>query len=129
MAVLVDSNVWIRHEHARLILMELVSEDTDIAICPAILTEVLRGVRGPKRYRETRALLMDARFFDSPTPLERFEEAAQIYLRCRDGGVTPSTVDCLIAATAIEHELPLLTFDTDFELIARYTALKLFTRS
>lgn len=129
MVVLVDSNVWIRREHDRLTLAELLSEDTDVAICPVIFSEVLRGVRGPKRYRETRSLLMDARFFDSPTPLERFEEAAQIYLRCRQEGVTPSSIDCLIAACAIAHDIPLLTFDADFTHIARYTALRLFTRS
>lgn len=72
-------------------------------------------------------MLMAVELLDDPTPLTRFEEAAQIYLRCRDAGVTPSAVDCLVAACAIAHDIQLVHNDSDFNHIARVvTALKLF---
>jgi predicted nucleic acid-binding protein len=75
-------------------------------------------------------MLMKAAMFDDPTPMARFEEAAKIYLRCRTVGVTPSATDCLVAACAIAHGIPLLHDDADFTHIARVVpTLRLFTRS
>lgn len=127
--VLVDSSVWIAFERRWYGLRELLSVEDTIILCPVIATEVLRGVQNAGGYAKTQKLLTRTTFVDDPTPRARFEEAAQVYLQCRRGGVTPSTVDCLIAASAIAHELPLLTFDADFEQIARYVPLRLFTRS
>lgn len=71
---------------------------------------------------------MLATVLDAPTPFERFEEAAQLYLLCRDAGVTPSATDCLVAACAIAHRIPLLHDDADFLHIARVAPLRLFSR-
>jgi hypothetical protein len=127
--ILVDSSVWIAIEHGRG-LLSFASEDDDVAICPVVATEVLRGTQNLQRYKRVLTILAKAKRVDSPTPYQRFEEAARIYLQCRNAGVTPSTVDCLIAASAIAHHLPLLTVDHDFHDIARVvTSLRLFTRS
>lgn len=49
-----------------------------------------------------------------------YVEAARMYARCRWAGITPRTsIDCLIAQIAIEHDVPLYHDDRDFELIAR----------
>jgi predicted nucleic acid-binding protein len=127
--VLVDSSIWIAIEHERYVFPDLIAPTDDIAVCPIVMTEVLRGARSLKRYDMMRNAMMQAIVLDEPTPLERFEQAARIYLQCRNGGITPATVDCLIAACGIAYDIPLLTFDADFTHIARYTALRLFTRS
>ena len=127
--VLVDSSIWIPIEHGRFTLRALLPTDEEIATCPVVFGEVLRGTRNARRYDIARAMLMEAEIVDAPTPLHRFEEAARIYLQCRDAGVTPSSVDCIVAACAIAHDIPLLHDDADFEHIARVTALKTFTRS
>jgi len=127
--VLVDSSVWVRVEHERVDLAELVPNEP-IATCPIVIMELLRGTRSAKKYETTRDMLMAVELLDDPTPLIRFEEAARIYLRCRDAGVTPSAVDCLVAACAIAHGIPLVHDDTDFDHISRVvTRLQLFTRS
>lgn len=127
--VLVDSSVWVAVEHRRFDFLDVLSEDDEIAICPIVVLEVLRGTQ-PERHHKTRALLMKATMVDAPTPAERFEEAVQIYLRCRKKGVTPSTPDSLIAACAIAHDIPLLHDDSDYNDIAKIVpSLKLFTRS
>jgi predicted nucleic acid-binding protein len=44
--------------------------------------------------------------------------------RCRENGLTPGSLDLLIAAVAIHHDAELLTFDSDFEQIARVSSLR-----
>lgn len=45
--------------------------------------------------------------------------AAALYMRCRLAAITPrSANDCLIVATAIEFDLPILHRDADFVRIA-----------
>ena len=92
--------------------------------------EVVRGARDRERTVAAYDLLMNVTMLDAPTPLARFEAAARIYAQCRVDGVTPGSIDCLIAATAIAYELPVLHLDGDFELIARsIPTLRTFTRS
>jgi predicted nucleic acid-binding protein len=114
-------------EHERMHLSDVT--DDDVAACPVVVLEVLRGTRDAKRYAAAREMLTSVELLDEPTPLERFEEAARIYLRCRAAGVTPSAVDCLVAACAIAHDIPLLHNDADFEHIARVVPLKTLTPS
>lgn len=95
--------------------------------CPAVVLEVLRGAR---RYETVRAALLHARMLDDPTPSARFEEAAQLYRRCRDAGVTVrSSIDCLVAATALAHDATLFHDDRDYEQVRRVVPLRTVTRS
>lgn len=116
--VLIDSSIWVHVEHGHALLENLLPEGESAAACPVVLLEVLRGTR-TERYPLVREMLMSVRMYDDPTPLDRFEEAAQIYIRCRSAGVTPSAPDCLVAACAIAHGIPLLHDDDDFRHIAR----------
>lgn len=127
--VLVDASIWIAIEHERYGFLDVLSTADDVAVCPIIVTELLRGAQNRKHYGTIRDAVMRTIVLDAPTPLERFEEAAQLYLQCRRGGVTAANADCLIATCAIAYGIPLLTEDTDFTHIARYTALRLFSRS
>jgi len=126
--VLVDSSIWVRLEHERLSLRELIPTDVQVAVCPIVILEVLRGTR-TARHAATRTMLAAATMLDAPTPLVRFEKAAELYRQCRDRGVTPSVADCLVAACAIAHGIPLLHGDRDFDHIARATTLRIFSRS
>jgi predicted nucleic acid-binding protein len=114
--------VWIAVESGAIAVSDLLNEH-ELAICPAIFHEVLRGANTSDRYRSTREMLLQAPMLDAPTPLIRFEAAAQLYLRCRDAGYTMTGFDCLIAACAIDHRLTLAHRDRDFDFIASVTAL------
>jgi hypothetical protein len=60
-------------------------------------------------------------------PVESFAQAAKIYFQCRRKGITVrSTIDCLIAQTAIEHNLLLLHDDRDYEGIASVIPLRFY---
>jgi predicted nucleic acid-binding protein len=59
-----------------------------------------------------------------PSPTTLWTDAAALGRRCREHGLTPGSLDLLIAAAAMHHGAHLLTFDTDFEQIARVSNLQ-----
>ncbi len=53
--------------------------------------------------------------------------SARLYMDCRKKGITiRSTIDCLIAETALENNLLLLHSDNDFNTMAKVIPLKFF---
>jgi predicted nucleic acid-binding protein len=123
--VLVDTSIWIEVQR-RSFDLEAFVDIGEIAICPPIAQELLQGARLPEHYSMVWHTILSARMLDDPMPLEAFEEAAQIYRQCRDDGyIIASSFDCLIAACAIRHEIPLLQRDRDFEKIAAMAPLEL----
>ncbi len=124
--VLVDTSVWIDVFRAGRFLPDHLAVE-EIATCPPIIQEVLNGARDEWRYRQLRVTLFATRLLDAPMSLDIFEEAAQLYRRCRASGYTiRSSMDCLIAACALRNGIPLLQRDRDFEHIARISPLALF---
>ena len=74
-----------------------------------------------------KSYLIDVPLYSLRLGIQSFENAALLNFRCRRKGVTiRSTVDLLIAETAIENNIPLLHDDDDFVNMARIiTELKL----
>lgn len=123
--LLVDSSVWVLAK-VRVGMVAYHAEGNELAVCPAIMSEVLRGARDSRDYKRIREMFLSLVVLDRDVPLERFEEAAQLYTRCRESGYTVrNSFDCLIAATAIAHDATLLHRDSDFEYIARVMPLRL----
>ena len=126
--VLVDTTVWVDFFGDRPLphveaLQELIEDDADLCICGVILAEVLQGLRDEADHRKTKdyfeALIL--------MPMRRgtYEKSAQIYRLLRKKGVTiRKPIDCMIASVAIEHNLPLLHNDRDFDNIAKHSKLK-----
>ncbi len=55
-----------------------------------------------------------------------FVRAAGVFRSLRKQGVAiRKPVDCMIASVAIEHDVPLLHNDRDFDYIAKYSNLRL----
>jgi predicted nucleic acid-binding protein len=128
--VLVDTTVWIDFFHDRplphvVTLQELIENDDDVCVCGVILTEVLQGIRKDADYRKTRDYFESLVFL--PMRRATFLRAADVYRSLRKKGVTiRKSVDCLIAAVAIEYNVPLLHNDRDFDQIATGSKLKIF---
>ena len=92
-----------------------------------IFQEVLQGARSEKEYVTLKKYLGTQRFYHLRDPVDSFARAAKIYLDCRRKGITiRSTIDCLIAQTALESDLLLLHEDSDFDLMAKVIPLKFF---
>ena len=123
--LLVDSSVWILADRRRIAVSQFLPADEIVATCPMIAQEVLRGTRDAAHYQATRRFLLEVEMIDLMTPFERFEAAAEIFLACRDAGITPrSSVDCLIVATALAHDATVVHNDRDFEQIKRVLPLR-----
>jgi hypothetical protein len=95
----------------------------EVATCDAIRMEVLAGARDEQHLQQLRRLL--ARASNLPTESVDYEVAAALYRTCRQQGHTVrKLIDCLIAAVAIRADVPILHRDTDFNILAKHTALQ-----
>lgn len=126
--VLVDTSVWIdfltdRRNSSVEALVSLIENEESIAFTPVILQELMQGCAD-----KASADAIEAHF--QPL-LEIFPQrttyklAARIYRECRKQGYTiRSSVDCLIAACAMEHDCAVLHQDRDYTHIAKGCGLK-----
>ena len=87
--------------------------------------EVMAGALSESHLRSLRELT--ARADTLMVHQSDYEDAAALYRLCRQQGRTVrSQIDCLIAAVAIRNDVPVLHADTDFDVMARYTALRIY---
>jgi predicted nucleic acid-binding protein len=128
--ILVDTSALIpylrgRETAASALLARLVSEEAEIALTPEIVQEVLQGARDEKEWKTLKRYLVGQQVLTTADPLRSHVEAARIYYECRRRGLTVrSTIDCAIAQTAIERDIPLLHDDRDYDAIQRIRPLK-----
>jgi len=121
--VLVDTSVMIGYlqweeNHAILRFQYILDNNIPFGINSLIYQEVLQGVKTEKDFDKTKKYLDTQRFYSLKDEKESYASAAKIYFRCRKKGFTiRSTIDCLIAQTAIEYNLLLLHNDSDFDNI------------
>jgi predicted nucleic acid-binding protein len=123
---LVDTSVWIEvfRKPSRFDLTSVVYLD-EVVTCLPVIQEVLQGFLDERAFRIARDAMFALPILESPVPSGAYEEAAQLYRSARRVGVTVrSSVDCLIAACAIRHGIPVLHHDRDFSLLARVSPLK-----
>ena len=131
MKILVDTSVWIDFFNgvsspARMTLRKLLEMEEEVCISSYILTETLQGFKDNREFESAKRNLLHLPIFIL-AEVESYVKAAQLYRTCRKQGLTiRKTADCLIAQTAIEHDVPLLHNDKDFDRIASVTRLQIF---
>jgi predicted nucleic acid-binding protein len=123
--ILVDTSIWIELLNGRLGSRISEEELLNFATCGPVVQEVLQGMRNDPVGDAFRDAFLALPMLSDPLPSALFLSAAGIYQLGRARGYTiRSSVDCLIAAIAIENRAPVWHKDRDFEEIARYTALR-----
>ena len=122
---LVDTSVWIDFirgstgAHVER-LRSLIGAQVPVGLSPLIYQEILQGAINEQQFTRFQDYFSCQHFFLPSDPVEASAHAAEIYFSCRRKGITiRSSIDCLIAAVAIEHGLSLLHNDRDFIEIAR----------
>jgi predicted nucleic acid-binding protein len=126
--ILVDTSVWIsllqRKPRSWLDADRLLNFIT----CGPVIQELLQGLRDDPASSILRRDILAIPRISDPVPLATFVEAAEIYRLGRQKGFTiRSSVDCLIAAIAIENNVPVWHRDRDYSAIARFTSLRAYT--
>lgn len=128
--ILIDTSVWIDYLTGTLdkrtdLLNNHIAQNHPVLICPIILQEVLQGIRTDADHKRIKKILLSYTMLEMD-PVEAAIGAADLYRNLRKKGITiRKSNDCLIAHYAIFHHVPLLHNDTDFDLIASKTNLKL----
>ena len=132
MRVLVDSTVWIDFLRDKATpetdrLVQMIKDREDLCVCGFILTEVLQGIREEKQYVVTKQQFANLIYLDADK--STFELGATIYRNLRKQGITiRNSIDCLIAATVIQHNVSLLENDRDFPFIDAHYPLNLIMK-
>lgn len=123
--ILIDTSVLIdylkgKDNIATKKFQEILDISIPFGINSLIFQEVLQGARNEEEYKKLKEYLETLDFYELTKGRRSYEEAAYINFQCRRSGVTVrSTIDLLIAQTAIEHSVPLLHNDSDFDHIAK----------
>ena len=125
--LLIDTSIWVQ-------LFRRNSDDFKESLIKAIdgrnyylsrftQTELLQGCLDEKEWSTLHSYL-EVQDYIEPSA-ESWIAAARIYYSLRRQGITVrNTIDCCIAASAIEHDLLLLHIDKDFEAISKGISLK-----
>ncbi len=120
--MIVDTSAWVEFlrgtgSKADCAVADALREGQPIAAPGLVIQEVLQGCRSDTHAAEVRRLLESCARVEPVYP-ETYAHAAALYRRCRKAGRTVrATVDCLLGALALEHDLAVLTLDRDFEVL------------
>lgn len=124
--ILVDTSIWIEvfRKRAPLDLEALVNFD-EVVTCLVVVQEVLQGIREDRAFRLARSAMNNLPHLESPLTARVFDDAVDLYRAARKRGITVrSSIDCLVAACALQHDAEVLHRDRDYEAIARISALR-----
>lgn len=126
MARLLDTNLWIALTRTGTPqeLKQLVSPyaiDPQACLAEPVVFEMLRNATEAETLRL-------ATYFESllllATPPDIWSDGVELGRACRRIGVSVGAIDLLIAVVAIYHDAEVVTFDRDFEHIAKVSELR-----
>lgn len=131
--ILVDTSVLVdylkgQNNKSTQALDYIIDSGIQYGINDFIYQELLQGSKTLEEFQKLKEYLETIPFYYLHFGKESFEKAAYINFACRRAGITiRSTVDLLIAQTAIENNLSLLHNDKDFINLAKIVPeLKLY---
>jgi len=123
----VDSSVWIDFfsstpSRAGAELRRMIADAEPFALSGLVVAEILQGLT-----RDTARIEHYLAQWDmlEPVGFSTYRAAASIFRTARSKGLTLTTIDTVIAASALEHGATVFTLDRDFTGIARVFRLPL----
>ena len=125
--ILVDSSVWIDffrgNDTPEAETLDRILGAHPVGLGDLILTEVLQGFRRDRDYRTARSLMEEFPVFRL-LGRSMAIESAENFRKLRKKGITiRKTADVIIASYCIEHQVPLLFSDRDFEPFVSHLGL------
>lgn len=127
--ILIDTSAWICFFARKgfIEIKEAISALLDgnrVAIAGPILVELIQGARTDKEKDDLKGVIKGLHWLTITD--DHWHEAADLSFNLRRKGVTISSVDSLLTVVALSNNCKVLHKDTDFELIAKHSPLKLF---
>jgi predicted nucleic acid-binding protein len=120
---LADTSVWARIGKPAMAWFATAVEDGLIAVCDQVATEVLFSTRDAGDFRATEDALLACPWL-SVEPRD-WDEARRVFRALADRGPLHhrqvKIPDLLIAAVAARHDVTLVHYDADYEVIASVT--------
>ncbi len=122
MRVLVDTSAWADFFNGfpsleQQALANLFRSENEICTCGIVVTEVFQGLLRDEGRGRLSDLFQDLAFLE-PVEIGLYFRAADLYRALRKRGKTiRSTIDCVIAVLAEEHECAVLARDRDMDII------------
>jgi predicted nucleic acid-binding protein len=131
--ILVDTSVLVGYfkgaqELVFNVFDNIIENNIPFGICNVIYQELLQGSKTEKEFNQLKDYLQSIPFYNLKDGTQSYEAAARNYFLCRKSGITiRSSIDLIIAQTAVENNLFLLHHDNDFIHIAKVIkTLKLY---
>lgn len=122
MRILVDTSVWADFFNEQAtpeaeLLARAIADEAEIVTCGLVVAEFFQGIRRTSTLSQLERHFLDMDWL-SPREPESYLAAAALFRALRADGVTVrSTVDCLLAVLAEEHDVLLLARDRDIRQI------------
>ena len=103
-----------------LLLARSLQAADELYLPSVVLQAVLQGARNASEFVRLQSQMDNLPLFEPEDVHELHRQAALLYARCRWQGLTVrSPMDCVVAACALEADMPLLARDRDFAAIAQ----------
>jgi len=118
--ILVDTSAWIEFFRGRDPLASAVDDAlaaNEAAMCGPVEVELRRGLANERERKLVLPLLTGCHLLTQPQEL--WLEAGDLGFALRRRGVTPKTIDLLIAVYALSHSASVLTADKDFRAMQK----------
>lgn len=129
--MIVDSSVWVDyfagHGFWQVDRLAAAIADRRAMVVDIVRLEVVAGL-APSESGDRVHAMLDA--CEDAMQIHRVEvdEGAAIYRACRAyGEIVRAVNDCVVAAIAIRNDVPILHRDRDYDVIAKYTPLRVET--
>jgi predicted nucleic acid-binding protein len=126
--VLVDTSVWIDYfgdvVSAQVQQLDGLVGRKQVLTGDLVLAEVLQGVRSDREFRIVRDALLTLDVVQLTSPALAVRSAQNYRVLRRHGLSVRKTIDCLIATWCIEHGIPLLYSDRDYQPFVKHLGLQ-----
>ncbi len=128
--ILVDTSIWIELLNGRLGKSVGEKDLPNFVTCGPVAQEVLQGLREDRASEAFRGAFLALPVLGDPLPLSLSLAGAEIYRQGRSHGYTiRSSTDCLIAAIAIDANVPVWQKNRDFHAISKFRRLRIHARA